>query len=160
MTQTAYAPVQKLNRNHKLSLDALQSRRRIRALNDELSQLRGSYAGLVGDILDHDIEYGEILEIRNDYLKKIQSSPLKKYEDAVSRLELYRRLTKKYHDRFLSSQIIYAGHEGIAPLRATENLIASITYRLIDLSNTDKNSFVCTMKRVREIQSALKASHV
>ena len=131
-----------------------RSKKRVqnKQLDSELAELYARYDGLVGDIVRSGIDYAELLEIRNTFYKRIRQAPLKKYADPVAKLELYKRLTKSFHDRFLAERVIFAGHEEIRNLREVDETIARITSRLIDLSNSEKNDFVRTMKRVREIR--------
>lgn len=131
-------------------------RQQSKKLQDELFELRQRYGGLVGDILDHGIDYAEVLEIRTAFYGRIHRASLKKYADPVAKLELYKRLTKQYHGRFIARRIVFAGHEDIGKLHELDTTIARITYRIIDLSNSDKNDFVRTMKQVREIHQALQ----
>ena len=129
-----------------------KSRSRDKQLDNELAELYARYDGLVGEIVKNGIDYAELLEIRNTFYKRIRQAPLKKYADPVAKLELYKRLTKPFHDRFLAERIVFAGHEEVRTLREIDDTVAQITSKLIDLSNNEKNDFVRTMKRVREIR--------
>ena len=133
-------------------LAARKSQRLTRQLENELAELYQRYDGLVGEVIRSGIDYAEVLEARHTFYKRSHQAPLKKYADPVAKLELYKRLTKSLHQRFLSERIVFAGHEDIRTLREIDESIARITARMIDLSNSEKNDFVRTMKRVREIR--------
>ena len=124
---------------------------RLLYIDDRIKSLSAINGGLLVDIYNKKWDLITVLDLRNNYEKKISKLSKEDDKNAVKRLAIFDVITSDFKKNQTEKMIVDSDQSSLETTRTITKDIDSLLLRIFDLSNIQKNQLLVCTKEYREL---------